>query len=331
MKKLAMYMLMLCIAIATGCGPGNTAQKEAWTDVKKEKNTFTIGSYKVGEKFEKRTFKGTELNQLKPGIYAYEPHKIHVFITNDGLVAGTAKLFVQYENQTEAFAKTFEHKFNIKLNKSEETYSFFAGDLMIIVWTVEKCPYLLIASKKLWTQKEEEEKIREEQEKINIPFGPYKVGEKFVNQGFEGAELQPSQEELFFYTSKATREKGKNFLEIWTTQDGTIAQISKEYTDYWATSNTKRCNVKSSKDFIKIFENKLKLPLQGRYYSYDYIAGDIKIEIKTCGWEWYSEWRDPSVTVHSEKLWEQRKRDIEAEKQAKENERIQQAAEQFEI
>lgn len=328
MKKSWVYALVLYLAVCAGCGPTESeAQKKAWADVTKSKEEFIIGSYKVGEKFEKRSFNGIELIQKNPNEYVIEPYWIFILTTPDGLVRTIGKVFVEYENQLEEFVETFEYKFGIKLQKDKDLFMYYGKDFTIAVQSIENSPILSITSIELVSKKMGEEKL-------NIAFGSYKVGEKFANQGFEGRELQSLNTVPFFYTSEYTHEKGKNFLEIWTTQDGTIAKISKVYIDYLvlALDGKQPDNIE---DFTKIVGQKLNLNFGTQSQI---ITGDItirttltKITSKLVNGKPYDEYFCPTIQVQSKFLLEQRKKDIQGLDAKKEEERIQQATDKFNL
>lgn len=158
-------------------------------------------------------------------------------------------------------------------------------------------------------------------------FGSYKVGEKFENQDYETKEygkVKLEQKSIFEYSSEP--------LNISTTSDGTIAGISKNYKDYLYYDEKDN----KTKDLVKIIEQKSGYTFREKNKEYYLTSGNIVVtitEIKKLTHMFGYDYVDhiPVLKIENKNLIKQRKKEIEEYNKKIEEERIKQAADNFEI
>ena len=352
MKKLFMYIMALSLIANIACGKKETnnsnlkkkiveesqsieetsnqnskaenSEQNNIVEVKQEQDfeeySFQyplFDTYRVGEKFENKGYEGKELKEVEPLTYTETDPSEETTFTIKTTKQGTIFLIQKkYKEDIDKIAEYVEKEYKIKLEKDiDGSYHYNNENAVINISKENDASVLSILDKELQSKYNED--------KINISFGPYRVGDKFENQGYEEkrnnkiVKIQLKQKNSFQYETEEYSSPSNPTLEIFTTKDGTIAKMAKVYRNY------------EYGKFIKIFEQKLGYPLQrGRNnYYLSFSNTTVNVEYIIFG-------ELPLVIITNKTLWEQREKDItdyKKEQAKKELEKIKKEADSLEL
>lgn len=145
--------------------------------------------------------------------------------------------------------------------------------------------------------------------RVEVAFGPYKVGEKFVNQGYEGHILH----EINKHAYRASLDSFDiTTMTLLVTSQGTIAAIEKSYE-----------LPEGLREFVNMLAYKLNINFRGGGTSYNYHDAniDITVSMKNNLYRWIPQLNDFSgiaeVAVIDKQAYAQLERDIKQQEYKK--------------